>query len=87
MFSNSAPVEQLGHDEMTPCSTSSRELQTGGGCWEISVLICGALEPPVSRVLLFAKTVESLGPRLVPITAFMVGNVCGDQVRGGHNNL
>ena len=61
----------------------------GGGCWEIFVLIWVPLwrTGTAGFLLLFAKTVESRGPGLVPITAFMIENVFGDQVRAGHNNL
>ena len=46
----------------------------GGGCWEISVLIRDRLWPTGTSgfLLVFANTVESLGPGLVPITAFIV---------------
>ena len=47
----------------------------GCGCsWEISVLIWVRLWRTGTSgfLLIFAKTVESLGPGLVPTTAFMV---------------
>ena len=61
----------------------------GGGCWEIFVLIWVRLwrTETCGFLLLFAKTVKSLGHGFVPIIAFMVENVFGDQVRVAHNNL